>query len=224
VAREIDEEVRNLIEAAHTEAWSILSEYREQLDALATALLERETLHRKDLETILAGVEKRPRITAFNDFGDRHPSDKPPVKTPGELAVERGEPWPPVQPAPVPVPNGAPPVEPNGYPGQPYGQPAPPAAGYPLPAAPTQAFPRQSGTHGSRPDYGAPAGWSAPGWPPRDEQQQTPQDQGSAWGRPEQQQPRHANDGFQPWGAQPQPPARDADPENKEWEGPNGRR
>ncbi|MFC8386907.1 ATP-dependent zinc metalloprotease FtsH [Nocardia sp. NPDC057272] len=238
VAREIDEEVRNLIEAAHTEAWSILSEYREQLDALATALLERETLHRKDLETILAGVEKRPRITAFNDFGDRHPSDKPPVKTPGELAVERGEPWPPVQPAPVPVPNGAPPVEPNGYPGQPYGQPAPPAAGYPLPAAPTQAFPRQSGTHGSRPDYGAPAGWSAPGWPPREDQQQQPQqqppqqpqqqpqppqDQGSAWGRPEQQQPRHASDGFQPWGAQPQPPVRDADPENKEWEGPNGR-
>ncbi|MFC6010090.1 ATP-dependent zinc metalloprotease FtsH [Nocardia lasii] len=237
VAREIDEEVRNLIEAAHTEAWSILSEYREQLDALATALLERETLHRKDLETILAGVEKRPRITAFNDFGDRLPSDKPPVKTPGELAIERGEPWPPVEPAPVPVPNGAPPVEPNGYPGQPYGQPAPPASGYPLPAAPTQAFPRQTGTHGSRPDYGAPAGWSAPGWPPREEQsqphqpqqqqppqQQPPQQQGPAngWSRPEQQ-PRHANDGFQPWGSQPQPPARDGDQDNSEWNGPNGR-
>src|SRR5690606_7278809 len=134
-------EVRNLIEAAHTEAWSILSEYRDALDALATALLERETLHRTDLELILADVVKRPRITAFNDFGDRHPSDNPPVKTPGELAVERGEPWPP--PVPEPVPNGAPSLEkPNGHPPQqPYGQPAPPAAGYPLPAAPTQAFP-----------------------------------------------------------------------------------
>ncbi|KAF0836547.1 ATP-dependent zinc metalloprotease FtsH [Nocardia caishijiensis] len=237
VAREIDEEVRNLIEAAHTEAWSILSEYREQLDALATALLERETLHRKDLEEVLAGVEKRPRITAFNDFGDRLPSDKPPVKTPGELALERGEPWPPVQPAPVPVPNGAPPREQaNGHPGQqPYGQPAPPAAGYPLPNAPTQAFPRPTGTHGSRPDYGAPAGWSAPGWPPREEQQQQPQGQGG-WSQPPQQQapqqppqhqPRHGSE-FQPWGEQPtappqQPPTRDAEPDNNEWNGPNGR-
>ncbi|WP_336087541.1 ATP-dependent zinc metalloprotease FtsH [Nocardia sp. SSK8] len=224
VAREIDEEVRNLIEAAHTEAWSILSEYREQLDALATALLERETLHRKDLETILAGVEKRPRITAFNDFGDRLPSDKPPVKTPGELAAERGEPWPPAQPAPVPA--GAPMEPANGHPAPPQYQPAPPASGYPLPSAPTQAFPRQSGTHGSRPDYGAPAGWSAPGWPPREEpqQQQPPQpqapppNQGSAWAQPEQ----HA-DGFQAWGEQPaQQPA--PEPENNDWEGPNGRR
>src|SRR5690606_11848217 len=93
VAREIDEEVRNLIEAAHTEAWSILNEYRDVLDDLAGALLERETLHRKDLEQILASVTKRPRITAFNDFGERVPSDKPPIKTPGELAAERGEPW-----------------------------------------------------------------------------------------------------------------------------------
>src|SRR5690606_3182767 len=70
VAREIDEEVRNLIEAAHTEAWSILNEYRDVLDDLAVALLERETLHRKDLEQIFTGVAKRPRITAFNDFGE----------------------------------------------------------------------------------------------------------------------------------------------------------
>ncbi|MEH3157328.1 MAG: cell division protein FtsH, partial [Gordonia paraffinivorans] len=99
VASEIDDEVRRLIEAAHTEAWAILSEYRDTLDELATQLLERETLTRKDLEAIFSGVEKRPRITTFNDFGDRTPSDKPPVKTPKELATERGEPWPP-EPAP----------------------------------------------------------------------------------------------------------------------------
>ncbi|KZF04288.1 cell division protein FtsH [Rhodococcus sp. EPR-157] len=104
VAREIDEEVRKLIEAAHTEAWAILNEYRDVLDTLATELLERETLTRKDLEKIFTGVSKRPRITAFNDFGDRVPSDKPPVKTPGELAIERGEPWPPQPIAPKPAP------------------------------------------------------------------------------------------------------------------------
>ncbi|WP_074376994.1 ATP-dependent zinc metalloprotease FtsH, partial [Mycobacteroides abscessus] len=95
VAREIDEEVRNLIEAAHTEAWAILTEYRDVLDTLAGALLEKETVVRKELEEIFSGVQRRPRLTMFDDFGGRIPSDKPPIKTPGELAIERGEPWPP---------------------------------------------------------------------------------------------------------------------------------
>ena len=96
VAHEIDEEVRKLIEAAHTEAWEILNTYRDVLDDLVFELLEKETLTRKDLERIFDRVEKRPRITAFNDFGGRTPSDKPPIKTPAERAKERGEPWPPV--------------------------------------------------------------------------------------------------------------------------------
>ncbi|CAM2885935.1 ATP-dependent zinc metalloprotease FtsH [Skermania piniformis] len=162
VAREIDEEVRNLIEAAHTEAWAILNEYRDVLDVLAAQLLERETLHRKDLEQIFTSVEKRPRITAFNDFGDRVPSDKPPVKTPRELAVERGEPFP-----PIPVPSVPRDTPGNGYPMPreyrvpPNGHPSP---GHPVRGEPAAAAPAR----GSRPDYGAPANWSAPGWPPPD--------------------------------------------------------
>ncbi|MGH3975800.1 MAG: ATP-dependent zinc metalloprotease FtsH, partial [Pseudonocardiaceae bacterium] len=104
VAHEIDEEVRALIEAAHTEAWDILNTYRDILDELVVELLDRETLQRKDLERVFDRVEKRPRITAFNDFGGRTPSDKPPIMTPGELAKERGEPWPPQsEPQPTPV-------------------------------------------------------------------------------------------------------------------------
>ena len=45
--------------------------------------------------------KKRPRLTMFDDFGGRVPSDKPPIKTPGELAIERGEPWPPPVPEPA---------------------------------------------------------------------------------------------------------------------------
>ncbi|MCU1639726.1 MAG: ftsH, partial [Nocardia sp.] len=240
VAREIDEEVRNLIEAAHTEAWAVLNDYRDELDALATALLERETLHRKDLEVVLATIEKRPRITAFNDFGGRTPSDRPPVKTPRELATERGEPWPeePVRPV-VPVGQPA-----NGYPADPSypaaqpqygGYPAAPApVGYPLPQQP-----RHGGTHGSRPDYGAPAGWSAPGWPPQEDDPQAQQGGGA-------QQPRQAYGGWAPAGGQryqPQQPGQPgypqpgygqpenpsgqqpaAEDENTEWDGPNGRR
>jgi cell division protease FtsH len=169
VAREIDEEVRKLIEAAHTEAWEILTEYRDVLDTLAGELLEKETLHRAELEAIFSNVEKRPRLTLFDDFGGRIPSDKPPIKTPGELAIERGEPWP--KPTPEPafkaaiaaatrdaaqaeaerVPNGA-----NGSHGAPGGHDG--ANG---------GSPQQS----TQPDYGAPAGWHAPGWPP---QQQPP--------------------------------------------------
>ncbi len=129
VGSEIDGEVRALIEAAHTEAWAVLNTYRDILDSLASALLEKETLNRKDLEVIFAEVEKRPRITTFDEFGPRLPSDRPPIKTPGELAIERGEPWPPPEQLPdarkeAPVPIGAYPAGQSGYntgPGYPDG-------------------------------------------------------------------------------------------------------
>src|SRR3984957_17394010 len=170
VARDIDDEARKLIEAAHTEAWRILTEHRDVLDIVADELLEKETLHRAELEAIFADVVKRPRLTVFDDFGGRIPSDKPPIKTPGELAIERGEPW----PLPVPEPdfkkaiaeaaqqagaasstggNG------NGSNGLPATQP------HPVSAA-------------SQPDYGAPAGWRAPGWPPKQQADWHPPTQG----------------------------------------------
>ncbi|MDT5167951.1 MAG: cell division protease FtsH, partial [Mycobacterium sp.] len=153
VARDIDDEVRKLIEAAHTEAWEILTEYRDVLDIVAGELLEKETLHRAELEAIFGDVEKRPRLTLFDDFGGRIPSDKPPIKTPGELAIERGEPWP-----------------------KPEAEPAFKAAiaAATRDAAQADAERTTNGNNGShggpqqstQPDYGAPAGWHAPGWPP----------------------------------------------------------
>jgi cell division protease FtsH len=181
VAHEIDEEVRKLIEAAHTEAWEILNTYRDVLDDLVLELLDKETLNRRDLERVFDRVEKRPRITAFNDFGGRTPSDKPPIKTRAEQARERGEPWPPeaVEPEPVPVgsypggangaappgPNGgAPPPGPGGYPGAGPGQHSFPAIGHP--AGPPAGAPGPGG-HGpgyQTPDDHAP-GYQAPGYP-----------------------------------------------------------
>ncbi|MGW0248313.1 ATP-dependent zinc metalloprotease FtsH [Nocardia goodfellowii] len=235
VAGAIDEEVRNLIEAAHTEAWAILNEYRDVLDVLATALLEKETLHRRELEELLASVEKRPRITAFNDFGDRLPSDKPPVKTPRELAQERGEPWPPAEALPAPATAKREPAPANGYPPEGYtGQPQynyPPAADPGYRPQPTQGFPRPAGgTQGSRPDYGAPAGWSAPGWPPREEPQQQQQSGQpyQQWRNPQpgQPQPGQPQQGQQPdrgydRGGYDEPSSGEG--ENRDWDGPNGR-
>ncbi len=169
-AREIDEEIRALIEAAHTEAWAVLNTNRDVLDRLAQALLEKETIDRKELEIIFSDVRKRPRITTFDEFGTRLPSDRPPIKTPGELAIERGDPWPPPQPAQPPRSPGDPakgPV-PVGAPGgwhpgaAPYGQPGQPPAGvYPGTPVPYPARPSWSGGVIPGP-LGPMPGWGGP--------------------------------------------------------------
>jgi cell division protease FtsH len=52
----VDEEVRHLIEAAHEEVTQLLSENRDKLDALAQALLDRETLEQNEAYAA-AGIE-----------------------------------------------------------------------------------------------------------------------------------------------------------------------
>src|ERR1700743_613762 len=82
IAADIDSEVRNLIEGAHDEAWEILVQYRDLLDAMVLELAEKETLNKEDLERILAPVRKRPPHNSFTAFGKRTPSDRPPIEIP----------------------------------------------------------------------------------------------------------------------------------------------
>jgi cell division protease FtsH len=140
----------------------------------------------------LSTVIKRPRITAFNDFGGRTPSDKPPIQSPAERAKERGEPWPPErtaqrEPTPVgsvggghtglPSPNGGhpqptPQPTPNGTPPYGGGQPG----GFP-PGYRGQGY-SEGGNgnepHSVPPNYGAPPDWRpaivprGQDWPPPD--------------------------------------------------------
>jgi cell division protease FtsH len=129
IAATIDEEVRGLIEAAHDEAYEILMEHRDVLDAMVLELMEKETLTRDDLSRIFDPVHKRPPYNSYA-FGKRKPSDKPPVLTPTELAALRngtvngnGQPQPSavistVKPSPSPRP-------------QPGPQPGPPPGGQP---------------------------------------------------------------------------------------------
>ncbi len=56
-AREIDQEVRSIVEGQYTVARKVLSDNRDGLDRLATALLERETLDSTEIESVLAGRE-----------------------------------------------------------------------------------------------------------------------------------------------------------------------
>jgi cell division protease FtsH len=85
IAASIDTEVRELIERAHDEAWEILVQYRDSLDAMVLELVEKETLAKDDLERILGGVRKRPPHNTFGGFGKRTPSERPPVEIPASL-------------------------------------------------------------------------------------------------------------------------------------------
>jgi len=59
VAFEIDQEVRHLIDEAHDVALDVLTTNREKLDALATLLLEKETLDREEVMAFFGDVERR---------------------------------------------------------------------------------------------------------------------------------------------------------------------
>ena len=53
-AREIDEEVRNILHNCHEEAVGLLEENRGQLELLAETLMEEETLSATEIEDILS--------------------------------------------------------------------------------------------------------------------------------------------------------------------------
>ncbi|MDY6051667.1 MAG: ATP-dependent zinc metalloprotease FtsH [Rothia sp. (in: high G+C Gram-positive bacteria)] len=76
----VDQEVAALLEQAHDEAYEILRDNRDVLDALSLALLEKETLLENELAEIFAGVRKRPERGHWYSKSNREPSTLPPVK------------------------------------------------------------------------------------------------------------------------------------------------
>jgi cell division protease FtsH len=55
IARQIDDEVRRIVEAAHQRARDILSEHRESLDTMSEILVKRETIEKPQFEALLEG-------------------------------------------------------------------------------------------------------------------------------------------------------------------------
>lgn len=90
VAALVDEEVKKLIETAHNDAWEILVENRDVLDALVLQLLEKETLGKAEIAEIFAPIVKRPGRPAWTGSVRRTPSTRPPVLSPKELALTNG--------------------------------------------------------------------------------------------------------------------------------------
>ena len=62
-ARDIDEEVRRIIEEAYARARGIIEAKNAQINAIADLLLEKETIYSEDLEQILGPAAQKPRDT-----------------------------------------------------------------------------------------------------------------------------------------------------------------
>ena len=105
VAGLVDEEVRRLIESAHDEAWEILTEYRQVLDDLATALLEQETLNEAELAEVFKPIVKREPRPVWLSSQSRAVSDIPPVSVPTKVDVPAGEVTVTPEPGPTDVPD-----------------------------------------------------------------------------------------------------------------------
>jgi len=55
IAREIDDEIRRIVESAHQQARDILGQYRDSLEKLSEVLLKRETIEKGEFEALLTG-------------------------------------------------------------------------------------------------------------------------------------------------------------------------
>ena len=124
VAAIVDEEVKKLLATAHQEAFDILEENRDVLDALVLALLEKETLDKEQVAEVFEPLRRRPVRPAWTGSPTREPSDKPPVEVP-RSALEHVAPE---------EPTGAAVITPPGSGGDLHGTP-PPAGSDPAPGS-----------------------------------------------------------------------------------------
>ena len=96
VARQIDAEIRRILEDAHECAKTVLNEHREQLDAITSILISRETLERSEFEALLEGASEedvfhekderqRERAQVQKPKGRRERTTQPKVVTPAPV-------------------------------------------------------------------------------------------------------------------------------------------
>jgi cell division protease FtsH len=86
IAREIDDEIRRIVENAHQAAKDILSTHRDKLEEISQILLKRETIEREEFEGLLAGK------TEEEVWGPDEPSSDTPAESPEKPVVDRPSP------------------------------------------------------------------------------------------------------------------------------------
>ncbi|MFB2583269.1 ATP-dependent zinc metalloprotease FtsH [Herbiconiux sp. P15] len=90
LAQQVDNEVRNLIEAAHDEAWQVLNDNRDILDKLAAELLEKETLDHDELAELFKDIKHLPPRPQWLSSERRPVSSRPPVAFPAKAPIDAG--------------------------------------------------------------------------------------------------------------------------------------
>ncbi len=87
----VDSEVKRFLDGAHDRARALLEEHRDLLDAIAAALLDRETLGRREIETLDRGEPLPPMPSGEN--GSAPPeTDEPPGGAARPVSGNRPEP------------------------------------------------------------------------------------------------------------------------------------
>ena len=95
IAREIDDEIRRVIEESHELALAVLREHMDELHKISTILIERETIDKDQFERLLAGEDEG---TVFPDEAPAEPAEPEPQPEP-----KRERP----RPRPFPLPGSA---------------------------------------------------------------------------------------------------------------------
>jgi len=95
IARQIDDEIRRIIEEAHQRAKDLLTEKRELLDRISRILITRETIEAHEFEALIDGLseeevfrerdEKERRRTETPKPERRHRAKQPPVPKPAHV-------------------------------------------------------------------------------------------------------------------------------------------
>jgi cell division protease FtsH len=93
IAREIDDEIRRVIEEAHMTATEVLKGHSDELHRLSLILIERETIDKDQFERLLAGEAQE------SVFAEKTPAAKPEPEPEGE---KKRKPEPKTRPFPIP--------------------------------------------------------------------------------------------------------------------------
>jgi len=76
IAREIDDEIRRIVEGAHQRAKDILTEHRESLGTISEVLLKRETIEKEEFVALLDGKSEE-EVFGPDETPDQTPPGSP---------------------------------------------------------------------------------------------------------------------------------------------------
>jgi len=89
IARDIDEEIRRIVESAHQRAKDILNDHRDQLEKISKILVKRETIEKAEFEALLEGK------TELDVWGPEDTPEEAPPSAPADTGrAERDAPRP----------------------------------------------------------------------------------------------------------------------------------